>query len=150
MIAILIILIMAWAVIQVLYEEFEPLKATLIVIAIAVIAGGGFLYFKHTLDSKREAEKYITVQYRPDKVDVTTDNFTRINPVGLLDYNVGGAWYDKGEKYMIIQLGDKYYHYCSLPNDIWNGLNTTDHLYNYYQDKIRGNYDCRTNPVPSY
>lgn len=150
MIAIVVVLIMALALIYSLYEHFEPVQATLIVVAIAVAATGGFLYFKHTLDNKRENDKYIAVQYRPDKIDVTTDNFIRLDPVSLRDYNVGGAWYDEGERYMIIKLRDKYYHYCAMPKNIWNGLNNTRHLYNYYKDKIKGNYDCRVHTVPTY
>lgn len=51
---------------------------------------------------------------------------------------------------MVIRLGGTYYHYCGMPGSVWEGLKATSSPYDYYQDDIKGNFDCRENPVPRY
>lgn len=93
------------------------------------------------------ASDYVKVKYRDDKVNVRTDNF---EPLGTSDYTVKGAWYDSSNRYLVIKLNSTYYHYCSMPDSVWSGLQSASSPYRYYQDEIKGNYDCRINPIPEY
>lgn len=148
MVAILVILIMAWAFILVLYDEFEPVKATLIVVAIVIVAVGGYMYFVHSIDSNRYEAGSIKVKYRNDKVPVGGDSFESLGATS--DSTVKNAWYDSHEEYLVVRLGSTNYHYCEVPEDVWDGLKGADAKYTYYQDYLRSNYDCRTYRLPAY
>lgn len=108
----------------------------------ALLVGAAIWYFLSST-----ASGYVTVKYRDDKVNVETDNF---EPLGSSDSTVGGAWYDSSNEYLVIKLSSTYYHYCGMPSSVWSGLKSSGSPYSYYQDEIKGDYDCRVNPVPEY
>lgn len=108
-----------------------------------VFIGGAILYFLFLSSSS----SYVKVKYRDDKVDVSASNFT---PLDKTDATVKGAWYDSDNEYMIIKLGNTYYHYCGMPSSAWRDFSSASSLYRTYQDDIKGNFDCRVNPAPRY
>lgn len=112
-------------------------------IGIAVLIGGAILYFLFLPPSSGS----VTVKYRDDKVNISATNF---EPLNKSDSTVKGAWYDSSNEYMVIKLGSTYYHYCGMPSSVWGGLKAASSPYEYYQDDVKGNFDCRVNPVPSY
>jgi len=114
-----------------------------IYIGLAVLIGGAILYFLLFTPSSG----YVTIKYRNDKVNISASNF---EPLDKSDSTVKGAWYDSGNEYMVIKLNGTYYHYCGMPSSAWSGLKAASSLYSYYQDDIKGNFDCRENPVPRY
>ena len=112
-------------------------------IGLAVLIGGAILYFLFFSPSSC----YVKVKYRDDKVNVAASNFTALDKS---DATVKGAWYDSSNEYMIIKLSDTYYHYCGMPSSAWRDFSSASSLYRAYQSNIKGNFDCRVNPVPSY
>lgn len=112
-------------------------------IGLAVLIGGAILYWLFFSPSSG----YVNVKYRDDKVNVAASNFTALD---RSDTTVKGAWYDSSNEYMIIKLGSTYYHYCGMPSSAWRNFSSSSSLYSAYQDDIKGNFDCRVNPVPSY
>ena len=112
-------------------------------IGLAVLIGGAILYFLFMSPSSGN----VTVKYRDDKVNISADNF---EPLDKSDSTVKGAWYDGSNEYMIIKLSGTYYHYCGMPSSAWSGFKTASSLYGYYEDTVKGNFDCRVNPVPRY
>lgn len=114
-----------------------------IYIGLAVIIGGAILYFLFF----SSGSGYVKIKYRDDKVNISASNFESLS---RSDPTVKGAWYDDGNEYMVIKLGDTYYHYCGMPGGEWSEFSSSGSLYSYYQDNIKGNFDCRINPVPSY
>ena len=90
---------------------------------------------------------YVKIKYRDDKVNISLSNF---EPLNKSDSTVKGAWYDSDKEYMVIKLGGTYYHYCGMPRSVWSGFKAASSPYSYYQDDIKGNFDCRENPVPRY
>ena len=110
---------------------------------LAVLIGGAILYLLFFSSSSG----YVKIKYRDDKVNISASNF---EPLDKSDSTVKGAWYDSSNEYMVIKLGAVYYHYCSMPSGVWSSFKTTSSLYGYYQDSIKGNFDCRENPVPNY
>ncbi|MFV2040343.1 MAG: peptidoglycan-binding protein, partial [Acidimicrobiales bacterium] len=90
---------------------------------------------------------WIDVKYRDDAVNVAAPYFA---PLGRSDATVEAAWYDSGNEYMVIVLGGTAYQYCSIPSSQWSGLRRANDLDGLYEASIRGNYDCRIFPVPSY
>lgn len=112
-------------------------------IGLAVLIGGAILYFFFLSPSSGN----VTVKYRDDKVNISASNF---EPLNKSDSTVKGAWYDDSNEYMVIKLGSTYYHYCGMPSSAWSGLKAASSPYEYYQDSVKGNFDCRVNPVPTY
>ena len=110
---------------------------------LAIIIGGAVIYFLFFSQSSG----LVKVKYRDDKVNIAASNFTALDRT---DTTVKGAWYDGGNEYMIIKLGSAYYHYCGMPSSAWRDFSSASSLYSTYQDDIKGNFDCRVNPVPRY
>lgn len=58
--------------------------------------------------------------------------------------------FDQNHNYLIVNLRGTYYHYCGIPKNIVNTWVSASSLGKFYRSYIRGNYDCRVNPIPSY
>jgi KTSC domain len=62
--------------------------------------------------------------------------------------------YDAKQSYMIIELGDTYYHYCEIDQATVNGLLAADSMGKFFNERIRGYggtgpFDCLTHHVPN-
>lgn len=122
-------------------------------------------------ESQLSSPEYITVKYRDDPVDVSGKNFEALDLRDLLNkyadlfstgeiekFDVRSAWYDQNEEYLIINLRGTNYHYCEMPVSLWDGLKragsvdrgSLEELDAYYEQNIKGNYDCRVNRLPTY
>ncbi len=42
------------------------------------------------------------------------------------------------------------YQYCGPPASVWESLDAAESRGSIYKAEIKGNYDCRVNPAPSY
>jgi len=113
-----------------------------IIVPIVVI---GFCVFY----SSSSSENNITVKYRDGQVDIANSRWDKLDKS---DSDVRNAWYDNDNQYMIIDLNGTYYHYCSMPESAWSSFSNTESssLDSYYSDNIKGEYDCRNNPIPIY
>jgi hypothetical protein len=58
--------------------------------------------------------------------------------------------YDRKEQYMVIGLQGTYYHYCGIDGGTVAGLRGADSMGRFYNARIKGNFDCRINRVPTY
>jgi hypothetical protein len=58
--------------------------------------------------------------------------------------------YDAPNEYMLISLNGTYYHYCGINPETVGQLLDAPSMGRYYNAAIKGNFDCRINPVPSY
>lgn len=112
-------------------------------IGLAILIGGMILYFLFFSSNS----DYVQVKYRDDKVNISTSNFESLDKS---DSTVKGAWYDNSNEYMVINLSGTYYHYCGMSSSTWSSFKIAPSLYRYYQDDIKGYFDCRENPVPRY
>jgi hypothetical protein len=112
-------------------------------IGLSALIGSAILYFLFLSPSSGD----VKVRYRDDKVDISASNF---DPLNKSDSTVKGAWYDNGNEYMVIKLGGAYYHYCGMSSSTWSEFKTTSFPYIFYQDNVKGDFDCRVNPVPRY
>jgi len=94
------------------------------------------------------AEKLLIIKYRPTPVDVDKPYFEKVNT--SRSSFVRGAWYDKGNRYMIIDLSGTNYHHCGLGEDTWKAFKSSPSLGTAYNSMIKGKFDCRVNKVPAY
>ncbi len=88
------------------------------------------------------------VKYRDTLVDVGAPYFENL---GRLDSTlVYDAWYDEKNSYMVINLSGTNYHYCGFGKSDWKSLETASSMGRWYRANIKGSFDCRIYPVPSY
>ena len=90
----------------------------------------------------------VQVEYRSGPVDVAHPRFDHQPTPG--SSFVAGVWYDADNSYLIIGLEGRYYHYCSVPVDVWSGFADAPSSGRYYNTTLRGRFDCRLGGVPSY
>lgn len=50
---------------------------------------------------------------------------------------------------MVIGLQGTYYHYCQIDSGTVAGLRSADSMGRYFNARIKGNFDCRVNRVPT-
>ena len=91
--------------------------------------------------------KNIYVKYK-GTVDISNGHFKHLvlKPSSFIN----DMYYDKNNNYLLVQLKNTYYHYCAIPQDIINDWKSSSSLGRYYNYNIKGNYDCRVYPAPSY
>jgi KTSC domain len=95
-------------------------------------------------DAKTEPE-VVTVKYRgpvslaPFKCDaITRSSF------------IERVCYDAANSYMLIDLSGTWYHYCEIDADTVSNLMAADSMGRFYNQSIKGRFDCRTHRVPHY
>ncbi len=93
-------------------------------------------------------ENYVSIEYRDTPVNIASSKFEYLNTDRSSFIN--GAWYDKKNKYMIISLNEVYYHYCGMPESVWMDFTRAESFGRFYNQAIKGQYDCRKGHVPDY
>jgi KTSC domain len=58
--------------------------------------------------------------------------------------------YDKAQQYMLIELSGVYYHYCGIDDGTVSGMLAANSVGGFYNARIKGRFDCRVTPPPSY
>lgn len=99
-----------------------------------------WLYEKSTV--KSSINKKIYVKYRWEVLIDEKYEFQEF------DSRVKELYYDKQNEYLIILLWDTYYHYCNMPNTTWLKFIFASNQYEYYENSIYWNYDCRKWWIP--
>ena len=56
--------------------------------------------------------------------------------------------YDEENRYMLIQLGSVWYHYCNVPDETVTDLLEAKSASRYFNANVRGRFGCRINQVP--
>jgi|COG998Drversion2_1049125.scaffolds.fasta_scaffold578617_1 hypothetical protein len=90
----------------------------------------------------------INVKYRDTTVDVGNGHFEKLNlkPSSF----VNEMYYNNKNRYLLVKLKNTFYHYCGLPPVVVENWINASSLGRYYNYNIKGNFDCRINPVPTY
>ncbi len=89
----------------------------------------------------------LIVKYRSGPVDVTKHGFENFQKQSSVIYD---SWYDRKNNYLIINVKGTNYHYCGFDNKYWEYLKNASSLGRFYIQNIKGRFDCRLSPVPSY
>lgn len=64
--------------------------------------------------------------------------------------NVKRVCYDESEAYVLVSLKGIWYHFCGVPATTVSGWKKATSKGRYYNDVIRGNFDCSEASAPSY
>jgi len=95
-------------------------------------------------------ETCLSIRYCDCCVDLLAPYFEYVDSAALQSEIVEEAWYDGEQEYLVLNLNGTRYHYCSVPRFIWEGLQAAPSKGTYYNEEIKGQYDCRENPLPDY
>ncbi len=100
------------------------------------------------VENETEKTQYVTIEYRETPVNLAADSFEYLNTAS--SSFIRGAWYDQGNQYLVLNLDGVYYHYCGVPGSVWTDLKSAESAGGFYQQSIKGRYDCREGHVPEY
>lgn len=64
--------------------------------------------------------------------------------------NVKRVCYDEREEYVLVSLKGIWYHFCGVPPAKVTEWKKSRFKGRYYNDSIRGSYDCSVTPAPAY
>jgi hypothetical protein len=64
--------------------------------------------------------------------------------------NVKRICYDEREAYVLVSLKGIWYHFCGVPSTTVASWKKARSKGRYYNDTIRGNFDCSVTPAPLY
>lgn len=101
-----------------------------------------FVCFSHVALAKN-----IHVKYR-GVVDVENGQFVsyKLKPSSL----VQEIYFDASNRYLIVNLNGTNYHYCGIEKNVVETWVSSESLGRFYNYNIKGNFDCRKNPMPNY
>lgn len=90
----------------------------------------------------------VYVKYRSDPVDVDNGHFQEqtLKSSSLVQH----IFYDSGNEYLLVDLNGTYYHYCGIGSGVVASWVSAPSLGSFYSSNVKGRFDCRINPVPSY
>jgi KTSC domain len=63
---------------------------------------------------------------------------------------VNEVCYDEKNKYMLILLKATWYHYCNIPAETVNALESAKSVGKFYNSDVKGQFGCQGQTVPSY
>ena len=81
-------------------------------------------------------------------VNVTNGHFKHLGLKGST--LVKNMYYDKANSYLLVKLSKRYYEYCSIPESVVGDWQKSESLSQYYNQNIKGKYECNADSVPSY
>jgi hypothetical protein len=108
------------------------------------IAGALVVLFL-ALGASQVCSEIVQVKYR-GQVDLKTFDCTEVSRSSFIKR----VCYDPRNNYMLINLNGTYYHYCEIDGATVSSLLTSDSMGRFYNASIKGQFDCRTRPVPDY
>jgi hypothetical protein len=85
----------------------------------------------------------VFVKYRGP---VRLDSFRCAEPASSFVHRV---CYRHDKQYLIVLLGNTYYHYCRMPPSVVQQWLAAPSQGRYYNAMIKGNYDCRLGGIPN-
>jgi len=56
--------------------------------------------------------------------------------------------YQPDQSYLVVLLGNTYYHYCRIPLQVVSQWLNADSKGHFYNGSIKGNFDCRLGGIP--
>jgi hypothetical protein len=85
----------------------------------------------------------VDVKYR-GPVDIAAFKCTSIDRSSF----IRRVCYDAANSYMVVKLNETYYHYCDIDSTTVDAFNTAASMGRFFNDAIRGHFDCRNGHVP--
>jgi hypothetical protein len=87
----------------------------------------------------------VAVKYRPDPV-----NLKHFECTDTVSSFVNQVCYDNKRRYLIILLNSTRYHWCDVGEETVKALLAAESKGRYFNNNIKGRFDCRLSRVPEY
>lgn len=89
----------------------------------------------------------LKVKYLETPLNVTMNGFENFRKNSSVIYD---SWYDKKNNYLILNISGTNYHYCGFGSTEWSYFKNAESLGRNYIQNIKGRFDCRQIPPPTY
>lgn len=96
--------------------------------------------------NEKKSSNYIIIKYRDTSVDVSEFESFNTSKSSFIEE----AYYDSNNQYLILNLNWTNYHWCNVPDYVWNDFKKANSLWKYYNKYIKWEYDCRLWNIPQY
>lgn len=103
---------------------------------VLVVYGLGYLRTDRNISRENET---VPIKYS-DTLDLSNSRFEHKNT--SKSSFVGGAWYDRDEDFLVLELSGNYYNFCDVESSIWKGFKRASSYGKYFNQNIKGEYDC--------
>jgi hypothetical protein len=116
---------------------------TFVVWFILVFIGILFYYDSYWVsDFQTNNIELIKVKYK--SIDDWYADISKMEDLNLRDRDIMWAYYDIGNRYLVVKLSDTYYHYCWVPSYKVTALWEAWSPYDYYMSSLyQWQHDCR-------
>jgi hypothetical protein len=111
----------------------------------ATLVVGGMLGGSLIVAALAQRSEIVEVKYR-GALDLKHFSCTDISRSSFIKK----VCYDQGNEYMVISLHGTYYHYCQIDNGTVSSLLDAESMGRYFNQNIKGRFDCRRHRVPAY
>lgn len=87
-------------------------------------------------------------------VDVKYRGFVALTPFECQEIKkssfIHELCFDQRNMYMLINIRGSWFHYCAIDRSIVSAFLGADSMGRFFNNKIKGSFDCRVNKVPVY
>lgn len=91
---------------------------------------------------------YVEVKYRATPVNLAASGFEYHNTDA--SSFIRGAWYDKQNRYLVMNIDGTYYNYCGVPEAVWEGFKESESYGRYFNSSIKESYEYKNCVGPDY
>ncbi len=96
----------------------------------------------------QKAAHYVEVKYRGSPVNLAALGFEYHNTDA--SSFIRGAWYDKQNKYLVMNIDGTYYNYCGVPESVWRGFKESESYGRYFNASIKESFEYKNCVGPDY
>ncbi len=96
----------------------------------------------------QRAANYVEVKYRATPVNLASPGFEYHNTD--VSSFIRGAWYDKQNNYLVMNIDGTYYNYCGVPESVWRGFKESESYGRYFNASIKESFEYKNCVGPDY
>ena len=89
-----------------------------------------------------EKTNYVEVKYRDTPVNLASPDFEFHNTD--VSSFIRGAWYDRQNRYLIMNIDGTYYNYCGVPESVWKGFKESESYGRFFNASIKESFDYKS------
>jgi hypothetical protein len=96
----------------------------------------------------QKAANYVEVKYRSTPVNLFAQGFEYHNTDA--SSFIRGAWYDKQNRYLVMNIDGTYYNYCGVPEFVWRGFKESESYGRFFNASIKESFEYKNCIGPDY
>lgn|GEM_PF-1417180 len=96
---------------------------------------------RETIPVVEQKTNYVEVKYRATPVNLAAPGFEYHNTD--VSSFIRGAWYDKQNRYLVMNIDGIYYNYCGVLEYVWRGFKESESYGRYFNASIKESFDYK-------